>query len=148
MVPADQPSMTSSPCHTPNLTSSQRGLVPALRIASPKLGGEHILIESHIIAQFLADAVPGRLSPPSSPPLAAIYRARLNYFIDTWNTKVGSFMFNMFRASTPDSKESLSREWVAAIKKEIEPLLADAKPFYGGSNHMTLAEVHIRLYIP
>jgi glutathione S-transferase len=115
--------------------------VPALRIASPKLGGEHILIESGIIAQFLADVVPGPLAPVSNTPLGAIVRARLNYFIDTWNTKIGSFMFNMFRAATPDAKEGLSREWVAAVKKEIEPLLNDAKPYFGGSPRMTLAEV-------
>lgn len=119
----------------------QRGLVPAMRIASPQIGGEHILIESHIIVQFLADIIPGSISPPSNNPIGAIYRARLNYFIDTWNTKVGTFMFNMFRATTSQAKESLSREWVAAIKKEIEPLLGDAKPYYGGSPKMTLAEV-------
>jgi hypothetical protein len=50
-------------------------------------------------------------------------------------------MFNMFRAATPNAKEGLSREWVAAVKKEIEPLLTDAKPYFGGSPRMTLAEV-------
>jgi len=129
------------------LQVNPRGLVPAMRIASPKIGGEHILIESHIIVQFLADILPGSLSPPSSNPIGAIYRARLNYFIDTWNTKVGSFMFNMFRATTSQTKESLSREWVAAVKKEIEPLLEDAKPYYGGSSKMTLAEVMIAPFI-
>jgi len=124
-----------------------RGLVPALKIASPKLGGEHILIESQIIVQFLADAVPDRLAPPSNTPMGAIYRARLNYFIDTWNTKIGSFMFNMFRAATTEAKEGLSREWVAAVKQEIEPLLSDAKPFYGGSNSMTLVEVMVAPFI-
>jgi len=124
-----------------------RGLVPAIKIASPQLGGEHILIESQIIVQFLADIAPGRLAPPSNTPLGAIYRARMNYFIDTWNTKVGSFMFNMFRATTTESKESLSREWVATVKKEIEPLLSDAKPFYGGSNSITLAEVTVAPFI-
>ena len=29
---------------------------------------------------------------------------------------------------------------IAAIKKEIEPLLEDANPFFGGSEKMTLAE--------
>jgi glutathione S-transferase len=112
-----------------------------LRIASPKLGGEHILIESEIIVQFLADAVPGPLAPPSNTPQGAIARARLNYFIDTWNTKIGSYMFNMFRAAKIDAREALSSEWVAAVKKEIEPLLTDANPYFGGSSSMTLAEV-------
>jgi len=129
------------------LQINPRGLVPALRIASPKLGGEHILIESGIIVQFLADVVPGPLAPPSNTPQGAITRARLNYFIDTWNTKIGNYMFNMFRASTPESREALSREWVSAVKKEIEPLLADASPYFGGSSTMTLAEVNIAPFI-
>jgi len=129
------------------LQINPRGLVPAIKIASPRLGGEHIMIESQIIVQFLADAIPDRLAPPSNTPLGAIYRARLNYFIDTWNTKVGSFMFNMFRATAPEAKENLSREWVAAVKKEIEPLISDAKPFYGGSNRITLAEVMVAPFL-
>jgi len=129
------------------LQVNPRGLVPAVRIASPKLGGEHILIESGIIVQFLADVVPGPLAPVSNNPLGAIVRARLNYFIDTWNTKIGSFMFTMFRAATPDAREALSREWVAAVKKEIEPLLADAKPYFGGNSKMTLAEINVAPFI-
>jgi glutathione S-transferase len=112
-----------------------------LRISSPKLAGEHILIESAIIVQFLADIVPGRLTPVSSTPIGAIYRARLNYFIDTWNVKVGSFMFTMFRSRNTQEREALSKEWVSTMKKEIEPLLDGAKPYFGGNNKMTLAEV-------
>lgn len=100
-----------------------------------------MLIESQIIAQFLADVVPGVLAPVSNNPQGAFGRARINYFIDTWNTKVGSFMFNLFRAQTDVERETLSKEWVAAVRKEIEPLLADATPFFGGSQRLTLAEV-------
>lgn len=123
------------------LQINPRGLVPALRISAPNLGGEHILIESAIIVQFLADVRPGHLAPPSTTPSGAISRARLGYFLDTWNNKIGSFMFNMFRATTPAARESLSQEWITAVKKEIEPLLADAKPYFGGSSRLTLAEV-------
>lgn len=38
-------------------------------------------------------------------------------------------------------KEEKAKDLVAALKKEIEPLLADAKPFFGGSEKMTMAEV-------
>jgi len=129
------------------LQINPRGLVPALRISAPNLGGEHILIESAIIVQFLADIVPGHLLPPSTTPSGAISRARLNYFLDTWNNKIGSFMFNMFRANTPSARESLSQEWVVAVKKEIEPLLADAKPYFGGSSRLTLAEINIAPFV-
>jgi glutathione S-transferase len=123
--------------------SPQRGLVPALKIAAPALGsGEHILIESGIIVQFLADLLPsGRLELPSNTVAGAMQRARLNFFIDTWNTKVGPFMFNLFKAQTAADRESFSRDWVGAVRKEIEPLLADAAPYFGGSQRLTLAEV-------
>jgi glutathione S-transferase len=43
-----------------------------------------------------------------------------------------------------DSKEEqakMSQEFVDVVTKEIEPLLKDAKPFFGGSQKVTLAEV-------
>jgi len=129
------------------LQINPRGLVPALKISSPALGGEHILIESAIIVQFLADLFPGRLAPPSNTTSGALDRARLNYFIDTWNTKVGSFMFNLFKAQSTQEKEAFARDWVEAIKKEIEPLLADAEPYFGGSKTLTLAEVNVAPFI-
>jgi glutathione S-transferase len=132
--------------HLTNL-SQKRGLVPSLKISSPALGGEHILIESAIIVQFLADVVPGRLAPPSNNPLGAIYRARLNFFIDTWNTKVGTLMFHLFKAASPQERELFANEWVKAVAKEIEPLLADADPYFAGSKKMTLAEVMVAPFI-
>jgi glutathione S-transferase len=43
-----------------------------------------------------------------------------------------------------DSEEEqakLGQEFVDIVTKEIEPLLKDAKPFFGGSQKVTLAEV-------
>ena len=113
-----------------------------MKISSSALGGEHTLIESGIIVQFLADLLPARrLAPPSNSPAGAMARARLNFFIDTWNIKVGSFMFSLFKAQTAAERESFSRDWVAAVRREIEPLLADAAPYFGSSRRLTLAEV-------
>lgn len=39
-----------------------------------------------------------------------------------------------------EEKEKLSQDLVAIVTKEIEPLLMDAKPFFGGSSKVTLAE--------
>lgn len=50
-------------------------------------------------------------------------------------------MFAIFRAKDDKEKETTSKEWVAAVKKDIEPLLEDAGPFFGGSSELTLAEV-------
>lgn len=52
-------------------------------------------------------------------------------------------MFAMFRAGSEDEKEAKSKEWVAAVQKEIEPLLQNANPFFNGSSSLTLAEVGI-----
>jgi glutathione S-transferase len=112
-----------------------------LKISTPSLGPEQTLTESGIIIQFLADFEQSTLLPPSNTPQGALFRARLNFFNDTWSTKVGSYMFSLFRAQSDAEKEKTSQEWVATVKKEIEPLLADAKPFFGGSNKLTLAEV-------
>lgn len=129
------------------LTCPQRGLVPAIKYSDEHLKDE-IITESAIVAQFLADKFPSHLLPASNgSPKAALERARINFFIDTWNTKIGSFMFAIFRASTDEEKEVKSKEWVAAVAKDIEPQLKTANPFFGGSSELTLAEVCSRLHM-
>jgi glutathione S-transferase len=44
-------------------------------------------------------------------------------------------------SGSEDEKAKLSQEFVDVVAKEIEPLLKDAKPFFGGSQKVTLAEV-------
>jgi glutathione S-transferase len=69
-------------------------------------------------------------------------RARIGFFVDTWFTKVNTFMYTILKAEG-EEKDELSADLVAAVKKEIEPLLESAAPFFGGSESMTLAEVCI-----
>jgi glutathione S-transferase len=114
--------------------------VPSIKYSDADLKDE-IVTESAIVAQFLADRFPSHLLPASnSSPQAALIRARVNFFVDTWSTKVGSFMFAIFRAATEEEKQAKAEEWVATVKKEIEPFLADANPFFGGSKELTIAE--------
>lgn len=47
----------------------------------------------------------------------------------------------MLRAPSAEEKDKKCKEWIAALEKEIEPLLADASPFFGGSEQLTFAEV-------
>lgn len=68
-------------------------------------------------------------------------RARINFFTDTWSNKAGSSWFKILMQDSEEEKEKLSQELVETVKKEIEPLLKDAKPFFGGSEKVTLAEV-------
>lgn len=44
-------------------------------------------------------------------------------------------------AKTDDERDALLEELVKSVSKEIEPLLSNAGPFFGGSEKITLAEV-------
>lgn len=44
-------------------------------------------------------------------------------------------------------KEKAVDAWFGAVEKEIEPLLKDAKPFFGGSEQMTMAEVQVAPFL-
>jgi glutathione S-transferase len=78
--------------------------------------------------------------PTSGNPKDALTRARINFFVDTWFSKAGSFWFQILKAEASEEQEKLSSDFVAAVTKEVEPLLADASPFFGGSSKFTLAE--------
>ena len=125
------------------LTWQQRGLVPSLSYNGT------IIIESAIVAQFIADAHPSHLLPTSSPPENALYRARLAYFVDTFFGKVIPHFFAGLRAASEEERDNAAGELVAAVEREIEPLLVDGKgPFFGGSEKITLSEVCLPTYLP
>ena len=46
-----------------------------------------------------------------------------------------------------EEKEKLGAELVEAVRKEIEPLLEGAGPFFGGSKSITLAEVSTKVTV-
>ena len=103
---------------------------------------DDIILESGLVSQFLADSHPSHLLPASdSSPKASLFRYRVNFFVDTYFSKVNTYMYAVMRANSDEEKEVKVKEWVRAIEKEIEPLLHDANPFFGGSKEMTLAEV-------
>jgi len=116
------------------LQINPRGLVPSL-----SYNGQ-IITESAIVSQFLADAHPSHLLKTSTEPGGALQRARINFFVDTYFTKVNSLFFGVVSKSG-DEEEVAANAFVDAVAKEIEPLLKDANPFFGGSSRLTLAEV-------
>ncbi|KAH8804652.1 glutathione S-transferase domain-containing protein [Xylogone sp. PMI_703] len=122
------------------LAINPRGLVPSI-----KYNGE-IITESAIVAQFLADAHPSHLVKTSTEEGGALQRARINFFVDTYFTKVNSNFYSILKADGAE-KDELAEKFVAAIEKEIEPLLKDANPFFGGSSRLTLAEVQTGSFI-
>jgi len=93
------------------------------------------------VSQFLADAYPSHLLPAAGTVEGALTRARIGFFVDTWFSKAGSFWFQILRQESDEEKEKLSKSFVDIVTKEIEPLLKDAQPFFGGSTKLTLAEV-------
>ena len=100
------------------------------------------------MAQFLADARPSHLLPSSlHDPFAPLFRARVAFFVDTWNTKVQNHMYPLLLASTEEEKEAKAQDVYKAIEKEIEPLLKNAKPFFGGSEKYTLAETIVAPFL-
>jgi glutathione S-transferase len=116
------------------LEINPRGLVPAINF-----NGE-IITESAVVSTFLADAYPSHVLPASGSPEAALTRARINFFVDTWFSKAGSYFYKILMSGSEDEKAKLSQEFVDVVGKEIDPLLKDAKPFFGGSQKVTLAE--------
>lgn len=111
-------------------------------VPSLSYNGE-IITESAVVAQFLADTYPDRaaLVPPTTDPKGPLVRARIAFFVDTWFSKVNGFYIKTLSANSADEAAALSENLVAAVKKEIEPLLESASPFFGGSEKLTLAEV-------
>ncbi|KAF2215949.1 hypothetical protein CERZMDRAFT_104957 [Cercospora zeae-maydis SCOH1-5] len=135
-----------------------RGLVPSLKISVHGVYEEEVVTESAVVAQFLADAFPdaasgtgGKILPAlgarGEGPRAPLERARLKYFTDTWDAKVGSLWFATLMVEGKEEKEKKVEEWVRVMEKEIEPLLEGARPFFGGKEELTMAEVHAGPFI-
>lgn len=117
------------------LKVNPRGLVPSL-----SYNGE-IVTESAIVAQFLADTYPSHLVPPTTDANGPLVRARIAFFVDAWFSKVQPHYGKIVFSKSDKDAEDSAKDIVAAISKEVEPLLADAAPFFGGHQKLTLAEV-------
>jgi len=141
-LPFEEEIIDLSTPRTPEyLKINPRGLVPSL-----SYDGE-IITESAIVGQFLADAFPSHLLPASDSPGGALRPARVNFFVDTYVSKVNGLFYKALFAKTDDETAGFVNDYVAGVVKEVEPLLADAAPFFGGSSRLTLAEV-CRGFIP
>jgi len=123
------------------LKINPRGLVPTI-----VYNGE-IIPESAIVAQFLADAHPSHLEKTSSEPGGALQRARINFFVDALISKVNPTFFAQIRATSEEEREEAGAKFVAVVVKELEPLLKNAAPFFGGSSKLTLAEVQTGSFV-
>ncbi|KAK3342112.1 thioredoxin-like protein [Lasiosphaeria hispida] len=135
-VPFEEVTIDLSVPRTPEyLAINPRGLVPAL-----SYNGE-IIIESAIVANFLSNRFPSHLLPTSNSEGGALQRARVDIFVDAFISKFQSPLFKLFAAKTEEETTPIVESAVAAVVKEIEPLLASAAPYFGGSDKLTQAEV-------
>lgn len=117
------------------LKLNPRGLVPVL------IFNDQVIIESQIVCQFLCDVFQSHLCPPPTSAEGALTRARMSFFIDAYWTKFHTILFRLFESPTSADEERVVDDAIDGIKREVEPLLADAAPFWGGSDRLTLAEV-------
>ncbi|KAI1747168.1 thioredoxin-like protein [Xylaria castorea] len=125
----------SAPRTAEYLKVNPRGLVPSLAVDG------QIVTESAIVAAFLADRFPSHLAPASNDANGPLKRARIAFFVDTFMSKANSNLFPLIAAKSDEDSAALVQKMVDAVVKEVEPLLADAGPFFGGSDKLTLAEV-------
>ena len=138
-VPYEQEIVDITTPRTPEyLKVNPRGLVPTL-----SYNGE-IITESTIIATFLADAFStSNLLPASTDPNGPLTRARISFFVDTYFNRVQPIFMRSQRSKSDEERAKALADFVNAAAKELDPLLADAAPFFGGSSKLTLAEVRI-----
>ncbi|ROW13786.1 hypothetical protein VPNG_03649 [Cytospora leucostoma] len=120
------------------LKINPRGLVPAI-----SYDGE-IITESAIISQFLVDTYPSHLLPASSDPKGPLIRARIGFFVDAWTTLCTGPYVKVLLARTEKEANEHVDLFAKTIAEEIDPLLKDAAPFFGGSDKLTFAEVFIK----
>lgn len=118
------------------LKINPRGQVPTL------VYGDHIIRESAIVAQFLADSVPAtHLTPRTGNSEGALMRGRIAFFVETYFSKANTYYYPAIAAKTDEDADRLGEQFVDAVVKEVEPLLRDASPFFGSSDQLTMAEV-------
>ena len=100
------------------------------------------MVESSIIAQFLADSVPTtHLTPRTGDAQGALVREKMAVFVETYFSRANIYYYRAIEAMTNEAADELGKRYVDAIADEVEPLLHDAKPFFGGSEKLTMAEV-------
>lgn len=117
------------------LKINPRGLVPAI-----SYNGE-IVCESAIVSWLIADENPSHLALPSNAPGGGIQRARIAFFVDAFFSKFQSSLIKLYAAKTDEEAKPVIDAAVAQVVKELEPLLKNAKPYFGASDKLTMAEI-------
>jgi glutathione S-transferase len=101
---------------------------------------DQVLTESGLVVQFLLDSHPKHLLKASSEPDGALQRYRIGFFLDAYFGNAHPF-FDKAVYSTGQDETAAANKYIETVVREIEPLLVDAAPYFGGSKQFTLAEV-------
>ena len=67
--------------------------------------------------------------------------------MDAVISKLNPHFYSSIRAGSEAEREDAGKAFVAAVVKEVEPLLKNAAPFFGGSSRLTLAEVQTGSFV-
>lgn len=117
------------------LAVNPSGMVPAL------VYDGKILTESRLICQFLVETHPSHLQPARMDSHEAFHRYRINLFVETYASKVHCYFDSAVFSPNVKRKMEMANQYIDSVVQHVEPLLADADPFFGGRTHLTLAEV-------
>lgn len=128
------------------MTPTKTGTVPALQYSSGPVVKDALLTESAVVTQFLTDAHrPSHLTHPEhigdDPTATALFRARAAFFVETFMSKTPALSYKLLLAEEKEEQEKAAEEMVKVVGEHLEPLLADAGPFFGGAKRLTVAEV-------
>lgn len=136
-LPFEEERVDYSKPRTPEyLAINPSGKVPAMTYNG------NVILESAIIAQFLADSVASsHLIPQTGEAERALVRAKIAFFVETYFSKANVYYYRAIEAKTDEDADTLGKHYFDAVVKDVEPLLRDAKPFFNGSDQLTMAEV-------
>ena len=112
----------------------QAGKVPAM-----DFGGEFV-IESNVIAEFVADLFPqAHLRPEGNSADSALKAAKMRLFVEVWQSKVQSNIFTpIFGSGDPKAAGS---KIVDGLKNDISPLLKEYNGPYVLGKDISMADV-------
>lgn len=108
----------------------------------------HVILESAIMAQFLADSVAStHLTSRTGDVQGALVRARIDFFVETYFSKANIYYYRAIEAKNDQDAEDLGKPYFDAVIEHVEPLLRHANPYFNGSKKLTMAEVSTPNYV-